>query len=83
MRRLIMASTVIAAGMVAGASVQAMPALAIGPDDGGVIKVEGGCGPGGHRGPNGLCYPNYQRPIYRGCPPGFHINPYGRCRPNY
>ena len=85
MRRLILAATVTAATIVAGSAAQAMPVLPAGPQDTGIIRVEGGCGPGGHRTPYGRCVPNFYRPrpFYRACPPGMHINPYGRCRPNF
>ena len=83
MRRLILASAVTIAAMAAGAGAQAMPVLTPGPLDSGITRVEGGCGPGGHRGPDGRCYPNFRRPYYRACPPGFHLNPYGHCRPNF
>ena len=36
------------------------------------IRVAGGCGWGGHRGPYGGC-----RPLYN-CPPGWHPGPYGK-----
>jgi hypothetical protein len=36
------------------------------------IRVAGGCGLGGHRGPYGAC-----RPMYN-CPPGWHSGPFGR-----
>ena len=54
-----------------------------------VILVEGGCGPGFHRGLLGACRPNrggYGEPVIVGrrCPPGYHLGPYGRaCRPNF
>ena len=42
------------------------------------IRVSGGCGPGGHRGPYGGC-----RPLYN-CPRGWHTGPYGhRCSRNW
>jgi hypothetical protein len=62
-----------------------------------VILVEGGCGPGFHRGEFGRCRPNEREVIVapvpgvvvveprgRICPPGTHLGPEGRaCRPNY
>jgi hypothetical protein len=53
---------------------QAMPLapLAQSSDDGAIIRVAGGCGPGWHRGPYGGC-----RPMYN-CPPGWHSGPFGR-----
>ena len=83
MRNLFFTATVVAAGMVAAASAQAMPTLQTGPLDSGIVRVEGGCGPYAHRGPYGRCYPNGRPQFYRACPPGFHLNPYGRCRPNF
>ncbi len=61
---------------------EAMPALQMPAASNGIIQVEGGCGPGGHRTPYGRCVPNY-RPVYRGCPPGLHFDRFGRCRPNF
>ncbi len=81
MRRLVLAGLMMA-GMAAGASAQAMAVLPAGPTDDGITRVEGGCGPGGHRTPYGRCVPNGGR-FYRACPPGMHLNPYGRCRPNF
>lgn len=69
---------------VLGAGAQAMPALHAGPDRN-VLAVEGGCGPGGHRGPDGRCYPNYRR-YYRPvpvCRPGFRPGRYFQCVPNF
>jgi hypothetical protein len=54
---------------------QAMPLAPLGQtlsDDGVIIRVAGGCGPGWHRGPYGGC-----RPMYN-CPLGWHSGPYGR-----
>jgi hypothetical protein len=51
-----------------------------------IVRVYGGCGPMGHRGPYGGCRPGGQWGGYvrgRACPPGFHLGPYGRrCWPN-
>ena len=83
MRRLVLAAAVTIATVAASASVQAMPVLPSGPLDNGIVQVEGGCGPGGHRTPYGRCVPNFRRPFFRACPPGMHLNGYGHCRPNY
>jgi hypothetical protein len=56
------------------------------PDEGSIIRVFGGCGPYGHRGPWGGCRAGGQWGGYgwRSCPPGFHIGPRGRHGwPNY
>ncbi|HLH49236.1 MAG TPA: hypothetical protein VKV96_07845 [Roseiarcus sp.] len=54
--------------------------------DSAIVKVYGGCGPYGHRGPYGGCRPGGQWGGYRWgrpCPPGFHLGRYGhRCWPN-
>jgi hypothetical protein len=56
--------------------------------DAGIVKVYGGCGIYGHRGPYGGCRPGGQAGGYWGwgvrpCPPGFHLGPYGQhCWPN-
>lgn len=58
----------------------------VSPDEGNMIRVYGGCGPYGHRGPWGGCRPGGQWGGYNwnSCPPGFHLGPYGRrCWPNY
>ena len=49
-----------------------------------IVKVEGGCGPYGHRDRFGYCRPNRPPPPpgYYGCPPYTHPTPYG-CRRNY
>jgi len=36
-----------------------------------IIRVAGGCGPGGLRGPHGACRPRYN------CPRGWHPGPHG------
>jgi len=85
------------ASMIAGSGfANAMPLAPTGPAaDGDIIKVEGGCGPGFHRGAYGRCRPNrgevvvvpgapvvVERPVVVGrrCPPGMAWR-YGRCRP--
>ena len=51
-----------------------------------IIRVYGGCGPYGHRGPYGGCRPGGQGGGYRpgrSCPPGFHLGRgLRRCWPN-
>jgi hypothetical protein len=75
----------LAAGLGLGASAAAAaPSNTNAPDlNAGIILVEGGCGPYGHRGPDGYCHPNRPPPpeYYRRCPPYFHPTPYG-CRPD-
>lgn len=53
------------------------------PGAGPIIKVEGGCGPGGHRDRFGYCRPNgyyAPPPRYYRCPPYTHPTPYGCLR---
>ncbi len=84
MRRLVLAATVAIAASTVGVSARAMPVLQIAPQDGAIVQVAQGCGPGGHRTPYGRCVPNYyRRPIFRACPPGLHLNRFGHCRPNF
>ncbi len=88
MRKLTFAAVAAGCALAMGSSANAMPVPPVGQGSSGITRVEGGCGPGGHRTPYGNCVPNgygygYGRPVYRGCPPGYHLNPYGRCRPNY
>lgn len=47
-----------------------------------LIKVMGGCGPYGWRGPRGGCRYNAGGPYWRhnGCPPGSWRGPWGHCR---
>jgi hypothetical protein len=55
-----------------------------------LVKVSGGCGANGWRGPWGHCrYTPYYGPLpngyfqprpYNGCPPGYWRGPYGHCR---
>ena len=80
MKRLILAAVITAGFASAGHAVRAMPALHAGSSGSAIVQVEGGCGPGGHRGPYGRCYPNYRRPYYRACPPGFFLGRFGHCR---
>ena len=86
MRKLTFAAVVAGCALALGSTANAMPLAPVGQTDSGITRVEGGCGPGGHRTPYGNCVPNgvYARPpVYRGCPYGYHMNPYGHCRPNY
>lgn len=59
----------------------AVPAIDVGS---GITLVSGGCGPGGFRAGNGLCYRRRVPPPYyrRACPPGYHLTRFG-CRPNF
>lgn len=86
-----MKNTILAGLALAAMSFVSVPASAVtlSPPginhDSGVTLVEGGCGPGGFRAPNGFCYPRRPPPppyYRRPCPPGYHPTPYG-CRPNY
>jgi hypothetical protein len=46
-----------------------------------ILRVEGGCGEGWHRGGDGRCYRNEYREYYgygRACPPGWHLGEEGR-----
>jgi hypothetical protein len=84
MKKLALATLLALGAAGIGAPAYAMPVVQAPALDSGIVHVEGGCGPGGHRGPYGRCYPNYvRRPFYRACPPGMHLNPYGHCRPNF
>jgi hypothetical protein len=61
----------------AGAAVVRAPLAA---DNGSIIRVAEGCGPGWWRGPGGRCHPFATGRL---CPPGYHIGPFGRrCWPN-
>jgi hypothetical protein len=71
--------------LASASSANAAPLSMPGPSgDPAIVRVEGGCGPGGFRAENGGCYPRRPPPRYyeRGCPPGTHPTPYG-CRRNY
>jgi hypothetical protein len=68
-----------ASAFAVGLSLMAMsasPAMPLAPLDQTIssdtIRVDGGCGPGWHRGPYGGC-----RPMFN-CPPGWHSGPFGR-----
>jgi hypothetical protein len=72
------AASVAAFVVALGLSLSAMTAsqaMPLAPLDqaasGDTIRVAGGCGPGGHRGPYGGC-----RPMYN-CPRGWHPGRYG------
>jgi hypothetical protein len=73
MKMLVASAFAICLGVAAISAAQAMP---VAPLDRSAstdtIRVAGGCGPGGHRGPYGAC-----RPMYN-CPPGWHSGPFGR-----
>ena len=75
MKVLAASAVVLGLGLAAMTSAQAMPLAPLGQttsDDGAIIRVADGCGPGWHRGPYGAC-----RPLYN-CPPGWHTGPFGR-----
>ncbi|RDJ27839.1 hypothetical protein DWF00_08450 [Bosea caraganae] len=67
-----------------------MPAQTSLPDTTDIVRVAGGCGPNGWRGPWGHCrntpyygrLPNgyYQTRVGNGCPPGYWRGPWGHCR---
>ncbi len=82
MRKLSLVAVLALSGLGLASTAEAMPAVQMPAASSGVIQVEGGCGPGGHRTPYGRCVPNYHRE-FRGCPPGLHMNRFGRCRPNF
>ena len=71
----------LAVSFTAMTSLQAMPLASLGravSNDGAVIRVFDGCGPGWHRGPYGGCRPRFS------CPLGWHSGPYGyRCFRNW
>ncbi|MBV8912035.1 MAG: hypothetical protein JOZ05_03215 [Acetobacteraceae bacterium] len=92
MRNVLAAAMVLAAGLSfsqpSAAATRLDPGLTAGS---GITLVEGGCGPGFFRAPNGYCYRGGYRPpppppppgyYRRPCPPGYHPTPYG-CRPNW
>ena len=77
-------------GTALPATVFAMPAQTNLPDTTHIVRVAGGCGPNGWRGPWGHCrntpyygrLPNgdYQTRVGNGCPPGSWRGPWGHCR---
>ena len=83
MKKFALAAALAVSTIGLGAPVQAMPALQPSLVSGDIVQVAGGCGPGGHRTPDGRCAPNFRRPFYRACPPGMHLGRFGHCRPNY
>jgi hypothetical protein len=73
-------AALLAVGLAAPAEAAFLPAP-IDQSAAPVVKIYGGCGPYGHRGPYGGCRPGGQWGGYwagRPCPPGFHLGPYGR-----
>ena len=83
MRKLALVAVLGLSALGFATTADAMPALQMpSATSNGIVQVEGGCGPGGHRTPYGRCAPNYRRE-YRACPPGFHLGRFGRCRPNF
>jgi len=85
----LIAATFLAGLMFGATGVSAMP-LAPATTGADIIRVAGGCGPGFHPNPYGVCRPNRGPVIVapgvvvapvRVCPPGFVIGRYGRCRP--
>jgi hypothetical protein len=81
MQRLI-AAAFLAATLIGAGAANAMPLVPIAPDNTGIIKVAGGCGPGFHRDPYGGCLQTYANPDAHVCPGGYHIGPNGGCRGN-
>ena len=79
-------AAVMAVSAVSPAS--AVPMVLPGHGDSLIVRVEGGCGDGRHRGGDGFCYRNFAfREGYgngRPCPPGWHLGEGGRrCWRNY
>jgi hypothetical protein len=66
----LIATAIIASFGVASALAMPLNAPPQGPASP-VIKVIEGCGPNGHRGPEGACRPRGN------CPPGWHAGPQG------
>ena len=85
MRTLLAAAMFVGVGFAGITSSQAMSAPGlVAPPSAAIVKVEGGCGPGGFRDRYGVCRPKgyvYRRPVYRACPPRMHMTRYG-CRWN-
>ena len=82
MRKFALAAAVAVSALSISLSANAMSVPRAADSGSAIVQVEGGCGPGGHRGPYGRCQPNrpyYGRPVYRRCPPGLRPGPYGRC----
>jgi len=84
MHKALVSAALLAATLAAPAS--ALPLVDAPAPGAPIVRVYGGCGPYGHRGPLGYCRPGGQAGGYirgRSCPAGFHIGPYGRrCWPN-
>ena len=71
MRTLLAIAVIAGAGLVAIASVHAMPIAPAHHPGSMAIDVADGCGPNGHRGPHGHCRARFS------CPRGWHSGPYG------
>jgi hypothetical protein len=79
MIRSIVLTSALTLGLATAASAGVIPAQ-IGNNDGLIVKVAEGCGPGFWRGPGGRCHPFA---VGRACPVGYHLGPEGkRCWPN-
>jgi len=79
MRSIVLSATLIF-GVVTAASAAGLTPVPIGTNDGLIVKVAEGCGPGWWRGPEGRCHP---MAVGRACPRGYHLGPEGkRCWPN-
>jgi hypothetical protein len=78
MKKLVATAFLASVGLALASPAQAMPIAPLADIEAApTVKVFGGCGWGGHRGPFGGC-----RPLYN-CPPAMHTGPRGRvCRPN-
>ena len=77
-----------AMAVIAVSPASAVPVVPLGYSDSPIVRVEGGCGDGWHRGGDGYCYRNFAfREGYgngRPCPPGWHLGEGGRrCWRNY
>src|SRR5260370_18092940 len=81
MQRLI-AAAFLAATLIGAGAANAMPLVPIAPDNTGIIKVAGGCGPGFHRDPYGGCLQTYANPEAHGSPSAYPIGP-TRGRPGH
>jgi hypothetical protein len=80
MIRSLLLSAALVFGVATAASAAGFTAVPLGNNDGLIIKVAEGCGPGYWRGPAGRCHPFA---VGRACPPGYHLGPEGKkCWPN-
>ena len=81
MVRKIVLSAALVFGLATAASAAGFTPIPLAtPNDGLVVKVAEGCGPGWWRGPEGRCHPMANAGA---CPPGYHLGPEGkRCWPN-